>query len=348
MADEDDPIGPEGDAPPQDAPPDALEPKPDTRASGEEAPESETLTDAEATLPEPPAAVAAEPLAEDILQTGAPEEDAPPIQAPAAQETAPLAEEALFDQAPSQPAPEIIQSEATESEAPEPPSLLEMAAEETAQFAPVPDATDQEEADQEDAAAPLLDVQSSAQALSEADSDPSIPERAIAPPPVSSEPPSEARGELPPNYFRAAGDPEEAQEEPPATLLGRLQERVTGTCRDAWAFIEPKWVAFAGATRAFGAGFWRKLRGVKHPRSIREAAVWTGWAAAAGVAVIVGFFFYVTWGMPSTDDLWEARNGQSITFLDRNGHVILREGAKRAARRSCVAAALRGAGFRRY
>ena len=63
---------------------------------------------------------------------------------------------------------------------------------------------------------------------------------------------------------------------------------------------------------------------------LREAAVWSGWAAAAGVAAVVGFFFFVTWGMPSTDDLWEARQGQSITFLDRNGHVILREGAQNA------------------
>ena len=136
--------------------------------------------------------------------------------------------------------------------------------------------------------------------------------------------------ELPPNYFRAAGDPEEAQEEPPASLLGRLRDRITSTARDAWRAIEPKWVAFAGGARAFGGEMWRRIRGIKHPRSVREAAVWSGWAAAGGVVLIVAFFIAITWDLPSTDDLWEARNGQSVTFLDRNGHVILREGAQNA------------------
>ena len=136
--------------------------------------------------------------------------------------------------------------------------------------------------------------------------------------------------ELPPNYFRAAGDPEEAQEEPPASLLGRLRDRITSTARDAWRAIEPKWVAFTGGARAFGGEMWRRIRGIKHPRSVREAAVWSGWAAAGGVVLIVAFFIAITWDLPSTDDLWEARNGQSVTFLDRNGHVILREGAQNA------------------
>ena len=136
--------------------------------------------------------------------------------------------------------------------------------------------------------------------------------------------------ELPPNYFRAAGDPEEAQEEPPASLLGRLRDRITSTARDAWRALEPKWVAFAGGARAFGGEMWRRIRGIKHPRSVREAAVWSGWAAAGGVVLIVAFFIAITWDLPSTDDLWEARNGQSVTFLDRNGHVILREGAQNA------------------
>ncbi|MGQ0531226.1 MAG: transglycosylase domain-containing protein [Caulobacteraceae bacterium] len=157
-------------------------------------------------------------------------------------------------------------------------------------------------------------------------------------PPTASEPSSaeslaeEPAGEsdLPPHYFRAAGDPEEAQEEPPASLLGRVRDRIVGTTHDLWRYIEPKWVAFYGAARAFLGEMWRRVRGIKHPRNVREAAVWSGWAAAGGVALIIGFFFFVTWGMPSTDDLWEARNGQSITFLDRNGHVILREGAQNA------------------
>jgi penicillin-binding protein 1A len=136
--------------------------------------------------------------------------------------------------------------------------------------------------------------------------------------------------ELPPHYFRAAGDPEEAQEEPPASLVGRLRDRVVGTAQDFWRYLEPRWVKFYGASRAFTGEMWRRVRGIKHPRNVREAAVWSGWAAGGLLAIIVGFFFFVTWGMPSTDDLWEARNGQSITFLDRNGHVILREGAQNA------------------
>lgn len=135
---------------------------------------------------------------------------------------------------------------------------------------------------------------------------------------------------LPPGYFRAAGDPEEAQEEPPASLVGRIRERIITTARDAWRAIEPKWVAFAGATRAFGGEMWRRIRGIKRPRNVREAAVWSGWAAAGGVLALVLFFVAMTWDLPSTDDLWEARGGQSITFLDRNGHVILREGAQNA------------------
>ncbi|MEQ1492142.1 MAG: transglycosylase domain-containing protein, partial [Terricaulis sp.] len=136
--------------------------------------------------------------------------------------------------------------------------------------------------------------------------------------------------ELPPHYFRAAGDPEEAQEEPPASLFGRLQDRVTNTAKDAWRAIEPKWVAFAGGARAFGGEMWRRIRGIKHPRNVREAAVWSGWAAAGVVGLIVAFFIAITWDLPSTDDLWEARGSQSVTFLDRNGHVILREGAQNA------------------
>ncbi|MEZ5960783.1 MAG: PBP1A family penicillin-binding protein [Hyphomonadaceae bacterium] len=135
---------------------------------------------------------------------------------------------------------------------------------------------------------------------------------------------------LPPGYFRAAGDPEEAQDEPPASLLGRIRDRVVSTARDTWRAIEPKWVAFAGGARAFGGEMWRRIRGIKHPRNVREAAVWSGWAAAGVVGLIVAFFIAITWDLPSTDDLWEARGGQSITYLDRNGHVILREGAQNA------------------
>ena len=142
--------------------------------------------------------------------------------------------------------------------------------------------------------------------------------------------PSPEPADLPPNYFRAAGDPDEGEAEAPPSQLGRLRARVGQTARDIWAAIEPRWVRAVGAAQGGVLEIWRRIRGVKGPRSVREAAVWSGYATAGVVALIVGFFFFVTWGMPSTDDLWEARNGQSITFLDRNGNVILREGAQNA------------------
>jgi penicillin-binding protein 1A len=136
-------------------------------------------------------------------------------------------------------------------------------------------------------------------------------------------------GDLPPRYFRAAGDPDEPPDAGPS-LVHRIRDRVLDTARDAWTVIEPRWVAFAGAARGVGLEIWRRIRGVKRPRTLKEAAVWSGWVAGGGVALILGFFVYVTWGMPSADDVWEARQGQSITFYDRNNNVILREGAQNA------------------
>jgi len=138
-----------------------------------------------------------------------------------------------------------------------------------------------------------------------------------------------AESELPSGYFRAAGDPDEPPEAPPSQL-GRIWARVQQTARDGWSVVEPHWVKLWGQIRGVGIELWRRARGVHGPRNLRETAVWGGWAAGGVVALILGFFFFVTWGMPSTDDLWEARQGQSITFLDRNGNVILREGAQNA------------------
>lgn len=148
--------------------------------------------------------------------------------------------------------------------------------------------------------------------------------------PVSAVEPPQQSGDLPPTFFRAAGDPDESEVEAPPSKWERIKTRVSETARDVWRVIEPKWVAFWGAVGAFFRTLWDRMRGVRPPRNLKDAAVWTGYAAAAGVLFVVGFFFYVTWGMPSTDDLWEARQGQSITFLDRNGNVILREGAQNA------------------
>lgn len=62
----------------------------------------------------------------------------------------------------------------------------------------------------------------------------------------------------------------------------------------------------------------------------KRVAIWAGWGAGAFTTLIVGFFVYVTWGMPSTDDLWAARNSPSIEFRDRYGRTLLREGAQNA------------------
>ncbi len=167
--------------------------------------------------------------------------------------------------------------------------------------------------------------------ISEA-SEPEAPEThasEISEPAAVEEPPAQS-GELPPAFFRAAGDPDESEVEAPPSQWDRIKTRVGESAAAAWRVIEPKWVAFWGAVRGFFIALWNRIRGVRPPRNLKDAAVWTGWTAAAGVAFVVGFFFYVTWGMPSTDDLWEARQGQSITFLDRNGNVILREGAQNA------------------
>lgn len=162
---------------------------------------------------------------------------------------------------------------------------------------------------------------------------PEEPAREVEPElsPKPAAPASSSAPDLPPNYFRAAGDPdEEPPPEPAPTWFGQLRTRAEETARDLWHATRPKLDKAKMAASAAGAEALRAAKTIKRPRNMREAAVWSGWFAAAGVAVIVGFFFFVTWGMPSTDDLWEARQGQSITFLDRNGHVILREGAQNA------------------
>ncbi|HET9232099.1 MAG TPA: transglycosylase domain-containing protein, partial [Vitreimonas sp.] len=169
-----------------------------------------------------------------------------------------------------------------------------------------------------------------------------LPSEEEAPPEVDDERPSDdlaatvpagaphEPADLPPNYFRAAGDPDEGEAEAPPSQFGRLMARIEQTLRDAWAALEPHWVKASGAAQGGARVAWEQARKVKGPQSVREAAVWSSWVAGGFVALVIGFFFWVTWGLPSTDDLWEARNGQSITFLDRNGNVILREGAQNA------------------
>jgi penicillin-binding protein 1A len=136
--------------------------------------------------------------------------------------------------------------------------------------------------------------------------------------------------ELPANFFRAAGDPEELPPEEPRTALERIVEDVRHFSQRVWRAVEPRWVAFAGAARAYAGATWRGAQRLRPPRTLREVAVWGGWAFVTLFVAGAGFAFFVTAGMPSADDVWEAQQGQSITFVDRNGHVILREGAQNA------------------
>jgi penicillin-binding protein 1A len=59
-------------------------------------------------------------------------------------------------------------------------------------------------------------------------------------------------------------------------------------------------------------------------------AIYAGWSGIGLFAGMIAFFIYVTHDMPSTDDLWSGAGAPSITFLDRNGDVIRREGAANA------------------
>jgi penicillin-binding protein 1A len=68
--------------------------------------------------------------------------------------------------------------------------------------------------------------------------------------------------------------------------------------------------------------------GPPEPFSLRKAAIFAGWSAGGVVALVAGFFIYVTWGMPSTSDLWEAKQSPSIEFRDRYGRPLIREGAQ--------------------
>jgi penicillin-binding protein 1A len=62
----------------------------------------------------------------------------------------------------------------------------------------------------------------------------------------------------------------------------------------------------------------------------KRAAIWGGWTAGAAVGSVMAFMVYVTWDMPSTDDLWSDTKSPSYTFLDVKGRVIWREGAQNA------------------
>jgi len=310
VADENDPNGPEDDPPPQ---------TPDQGADSG-APEERP---AEAAAPEPPAD---EHRLFEETQEEAAEEHVAEATPPAVEEPSFAPDHPAFAAGDPEPGPEPEPIVAAE----EPPAVEEVAApqpEEPAiaarnaepELEAAVDAEFEAEPDSYEVEAPI--------AAREADDeiDEPVAEEAPLSPARASE-----RADLPPHYFRAAGDPDEGEAEAPPSLWGRIEARIRDTTHDIRTVVEPHWVKFWGAVRGFFIEIWRHLRGVKRPRNIREAAVWSGYAAGAFLALIIGGFFFITWGLPSTDDLWEARQGQSITFLDRNGNVILREGAQNA------------------
>ncbi|WP_395647463.1 transglycosylase domain-containing protein [Terricaulis sp.] len=231
------------------------------------------------------------------------------------------AEEALFD-AP-EPAVEAL-PQAPEPAAPPPPELEPQPEPPAVQAAPPtppepePPAADSEEEPEVEAQADGGDDATEDDAAEDHEGE---QDAAAAPPPAPSPAP-----DLPANYFRAAGDPDELPPEVDTTFMGQMRDRWEAFERR----IEPTAKQIWAKTKEFGAEIWLRLRGIRRPKTVREVAVWGGWVASGFAALLIGFFFFVTWGMPSTDDLWEARQGQSITFLDRNGHVILREGAQNA------------------
>lgn len=143
-----------------------------------------------------------------------------------------------------------------------------------------------------------------------------------APPPAAAEPQVGALGE---GVAREGVSTENAP--PPQPTFA---ERVAAWFEAARLFIAPLVMLAAVFLFSVGVVVWDALRKIRPPRNLRETAVWAGWGAGATVAVAAGFFFYVTWGMPSARDVWEARGGQSITFVDRDNEVFMIEGAENA------------------
>ncbi|HWA23426.1 MAG TPA: PBP1A family penicillin-binding protein, partial [Caulobacterales bacterium] len=64
--------------------------------------------------------------------------------------------------------------------------------------------------------------------------------------------------------------------------------------------------------------------------NVRKIAIMSGWACVLITAAIAGFFIFLTRDLPSTRSLWTANNSTSLTFVDRRGRVIIREGAENA------------------
>jgi penicillin-binding protein 1A len=315
VADENDPQGPEDDPPPNASGPDAG-PNADKPAREQDEPTSEITDDPV--------------LFEDEVPAPSPEPDDNPEAAPEIVyvEVAPPPYDVSRPHAPIEPAAPTIESVAEddtpiepEAAPQEPEPLFEPEPVEVAQTAVEPE--------------PPIEPETFANAIAEpleTEPEPTIEPQAVDVRPelevaaaVAPEPVAPAR-DLPSNYFRAAGDPDEPPPEPDTSFMGQLKARWEAFRDRARPHVEKAVVK----TQAVANEVARRAGNIQRPRTVRDAAIWGGWAAGGFVALVLGFFVFVTWGMPSTDDLWEDRNGQSITFLDRNGHVILREGAQNA------------------
>lgn len=133
-----------------------------------------------------------------------------------------------------------------------------------------------------------------------------ITEAETAAPPPPEPPPPEPKPER--DYPHAVPDD-----------LLELRAKLVGTIRDSGA-----------RARHWGGGVWNGVKNIRPPRTVRDYAIWGGWAVGGLVALLGLLFVFLTWDMPSTDDLWRANNAPSITYYDRNGVVILREGAQNA------------------
>ena len=78
-----------------------------------------------------------------------------------------------------------------------------------------------------------------------------------------------------------------------------------------------------------------KLPGVDAARNPKTSpfhrlAIVGGYLAGGSLAMVLGFVGYVWVGMPSTDDLWEARQNPSREYRDLYGRTIWRDGSQNA------------------
>jgi penicillin-binding protein 1A len=108
---------------------------------------------------------------------------------------------------------------------------------------------------------------------------------------------------------------------------GVLRDLASSAGRLARAGAAESGRALQGGLRSLFA--WRPGQG-RRPITFQRAAIWAGWTTGALLAGVAGFLIFVFMGMPSTDDLWDARESPSITVQDRYGRVLLREGAQNA------------------